>query len=88
MEHLPRSKKSPKRDLPMSLSSSLHADMDWITYCSRFLDQEQVGYRAIGFGQCGIVFERPGRGFVLKVAKPSYEDSLWADFKAHSIVRQ
>ncbi|KAJ5539055.1 zinc finger protein-domain-containing protein [Penicillium frequentans] len=88
MDHLPRSKKSPKRDLPSSLSSSLHADLDWITYCSRFLDQEQVGYRAIGFGQCGIVFERPGRGFVLKVAKPSYEDSLWADFKAHSIVRQ
>jgi hypothetical protein len=42
-----------------------------------------VRYRTIGFGQCGLVFERPGRGYVLKVAKPSYEDSLWADFKAH-----
>ncbi|KAJ6110163.1 zinc finger protein-domain-containing protein [Penicillium sp. IBT 16267x] len=47
-----------------------------------------VGYRAIRFGQCGLVFERPGRGYVLKVAKPSYEDSLWADFKAHYSIRQ
>ncbi|KAJ6010378.1 zinc finger protein-domain-containing protein [Penicillium sp. IBT 35674x] len=47
-----------------------------------------VGYRAIGFGQCGLVFERPGRGYVLKIAKPSYEDSLWADFKAHYSISQ
>ncbi|KAJ6010395.1 zinc finger protein-domain-containing protein [Penicillium sp. IBT 35674x] len=88
MEHLAKPKQSPVKDLPLSLSSSLHADMDWITYCSEFLDQEQVEYRAIGFGQCGTVFERPGRGFVFKVAKSSYEDSLWADFKAHFFVRQ
>ncbi|KAJ6107369.1 zinc finger protein-domain-containing protein [Penicillium sp. IBT 18751x] len=47
-----------------------------------------VGYRAIGFGQCGLVFERPGRDYVLKVAKPSYEGSLWADFKAHYSISQ
>ncbi|KAJ5651149.1 zinc finger protein-domain-containing protein [Penicillium longicatenatum] len=47
-----------------------------------------IGYRTIGFGQCGLVFERPGRGYVLKVAKPSYEDSLWADFKAHYSISQ
>ncbi|CAI7639894.1 unnamed protein product [Penicillium glandicola] len=47
-----------------------------------------VGYRTIGFGQCGLVFERPGRGYVVKVAKSSYEDSLWADFKAHYSISQ
>ncbi|KAJ5919135.1 zinc finger protein-domain-containing protein [Penicillium verhagenii] len=47
-----------------------------------------VGYRTIGFGQCGLVFERPGRGYVPKVAKPSYEDGLWADFKAHYSINQ
>lgn len=48
----------------------------------------EIGYRTIGFGQCGLVFERPGRNHVLKIAKPSYEDSLWADFVAHVRVRQ
>ncbi|KAJ9216074.1 hypothetical protein DTO166G4_2318 [Paecilomyces variotii] len=47
-----------------------------------------VTYRVIGFGQCGLVFERPGRGFVVKVAKPAYEEALWADFTAHHQVRQ
>ncbi|KAJ5747942.1 zinc finger protein-domain-containing protein [Penicillium nucicola] len=47
-----------------------------------------VGYRVIGFGQCGLVFERPGRNYVLKLAKPSYEDTLWNDFKAHFSVRR
>ncbi|KAJ9398445.1 hypothetical protein DTO282F9_4536 [Paecilomyces variotii] len=42
-----------------------------------------VAYRVIGFGQCGLAFERPGRGFVVKVAKPAYEEALWADFTAH-----
>ncbi|KAJ5653690.1 hypothetical protein N7490_000693 [Penicillium lividum] len=47
-----------------------------------------VGYRTIGFGQRGLVFERSGRGYVPKVAKPSYEESLWADFKAHYSISQ
>lgn len=47
-----------------------------------------VGYRVIGFGQCGLVFEKPGQGYVLKVAKRSYEDSLWADFNAHARVQE
>lgn len=47
-----------------------------------------IGYRAIGFGQCGLVFERPGRGYVVKVSKPAYEDALWDDFHAHFCVRQ
>lgn len=45
-----------------------------------------VGYRAIGFGQCGLVFEKPGRDYVVKVAKIAYDDALWSDFKAHFFV--
>ncbi|RJE22689.1 Zinc finger protein [Aspergillus sclerotialis] len=47
-----------------------------------------IGYRAIGFGQCGLVFERPGRDYVIKVAKPAYEGGLWPDFRAHFRTRQ
>lgn len=49
---------------------------------------QSVGFRVIGFGQCGLVFERPGRGFVLKVAKRSYQDALWNDFLAHLRVQE
>lgn len=45
--------------------------------------KEQVGFRKIGFGQCGLLFERPGRGYVVKVARPHFHDSLWSDFVAH-----
>lgn len=42
-----------------------------------------VGFRSVGFGQCGIVYERPGRAYVVKIARPSFEDALWADLQAH-----
>lgn len=45
-----------------------------------------AGFRTIGFGQCGIVFERPGRGYVIKVARPFFEESLWSDLQAHFAV--
>ena len=47
-----------------------------------------VGYRSIGFGQCGIIFERPGYTFAVKIARPSFENALWADFQAHLAVYQ
>lgn len=47
-----------------------------------------VEYRIIGFGQCGLVLEKSGQGYVLKVAKRSYENALWDDFVAHSRVQQ
>ncbi|CAL5868732.1 uncharacterized protein PFLUO_LOCUS2959 [Penicillium psychrofluorescens] len=47
-----------------------------------------IGYRCIGFGQCGLVFERPGRAYVVKLAKPAYKEGLWSDFQAHLNVRQ
>lgn len=44
---------------------------------------DRIRYRTIGFGQCGIIFERPGYDYVLKVARPFFEDSLWNDFICH-----
>lgn len=56
------------------------------------LNQQQpycvVGYRSIGFGQCGIVYERPGKSYVVKVARPEYRESLFEDFKVHCSVRK
>ncbi|GAD94091.1 hypothetical protein ANI_1_310014 [Paecilomyces variotii No. 5] len=49
---------------------------------------KHISYRVIGFGQCGLVFERPGRVFAVKVAKPAYEEALWTDFIAHYEVRR
>jgi len=46
-----------------------------------------IGYRCIGFGQCGLVFERPGRAYVVKLANPGYKEALLADFKAHFFVK-
>lgn len=45
-----------------------------------------VGFRKIGFGQCGLIFEQPGRGQVLKVARKWFEDALWSDLVCHSRV--
>lgn len=47
-----------------------------------------AGFRIIEFGQCGLLFERPGQNYVLKVAQPNYEDALWTDITAHFRVRQ
>ncbi|CAG8154268.1 unnamed protein product [Penicillium olsonii] len=58
---------------------------------SAFTQQQQImaaNYREIGFGECGVVFERLGQNYVIKVARPFYEDSLWADFSAHFQVRK
>lgn len=47
-----------------------------------------VGFRSIGFGQCGMGFERPGHAYAIKIARPSFENALWADFQAHFAVYQ
>ncbi|KAJ5100001.1 zinc finger protein-domain-containing protein [Penicillium argentinense] len=47
-----------------------------------------VEYRAIGFGQCGLIFEKPGHGFALKIAKRSYEDALWNDLTVHLRIQE
>lgn len=41
------------------------------------------GYRKIGFGQCGIIFEKVGANHVVKLARKHFDDSLWVDFTAH-----
>lgn len=70
---------------------SPHSTTSMATSFGNFHQSKQtmpVCYRAIGFGQCGLVFERPGRGYVVKIAKPAYELGLWNDFRAHFYVRQ
>ncbi|KAB5527934.1 zinc finger protein-domain-containing protein [Coniochaeta sp. 2T2.1] len=46
-------------------------------------DSRAIGYRKIGFGQCGLVIQRPGRDFVVKIARPAFQGALWSDFMAH-----
>lgn len=44
-------------------------------------------FRKIGFGQCGLVFTVPDQpGMVVKIARPHFGESLYADFMAHRTV--
>lgn len=45
--------------------------------------RDDIGFRKIGFGQCGLVFERPGWPYVAKVSRPRFGDALWLDFYQH-----
>ncbi|KAF4997106.1 hypothetical protein FDECE_12183 [Fusarium decemcellulare] len=45
-----------------------------------------IGFRSIGFGQCGLIFERPGRKQVVKVARPGFHEALLIDYQAHQAV--
>ncbi|KAF4973337.1 hypothetical protein FZEAL_9353 [Fusarium zealandicum] len=47
------------------------------------IESRKTGYRKIGFGQCGLVFERPGQGFVVKVARPAFVEALLNDYQVH-----
>jgi hypothetical protein len=71
----------------LSLRSTIPTTSSFATF-NQVQQIAPVGFRTIGFGQCGIVFERPGRGYVVKVSRPFFEDSLWSDFKAHFAVQQ
>jgi hypothetical protein len=42
-----------------------------------------IGYRKIGFGQCGLVFSKPGTTTVVKVSRPYFHEGLWNDFLCH-----
>lgn len=68
--------------------SSVVSTASSFAFFSNAQQTASVGFRSIGFGQCGIVFERPGRAYVVKVSRPSFEDALWADFQAHLAVYQ
>ncbi|CAH0043526.1 unnamed protein product [Clonostachys solani] len=50
--------------------------------------QMKAPFRKIGFGQCGIIYEQPNRGYVLKLARKYFEDSLLGDLRAHLRVYQ
>ncbi|KIL87521.1 hypothetical protein FAVG1_09228 [Fusarium avenaceum] len=40
-------------------------------------------YQRIGFGQCGLIFHKTGIETVIKVARPFFQDSLYADSIIH-----
>ncbi|KAL7936353.1 zinc finger domain-containing protein [Trichoderma chlorosporum] len=42
-----------------------------------------IGYRKIGFGQCGLVFSKPGTTTVVKISRPYFHEGLWNDFLCH-----
>ncbi|KAM5384617.1 hypothetical protein ACJZ2D_001362 [Fusarium nematophilum] len=50
--------------------------------------EDRICFRKIGFGQCGLVFERPGRGAVVKVARPGFQDALIEDYNAHRAIHR
>ena len=43
----------------------------------------EMSYQKIGFGQCGLVFTKPGSAHVVKIARPYFSDALWEDFLSH-----
>lgn len=51
-----------------------------------FVNKTVSRYRSIGFGQCGLIFERPGHSYVVKAARACFEDALWTDFVCHQRV--
>ncbi|KAJ5425261.1 hypothetical protein N7465_000331 [Penicillium sp. CMV-2018d] len=76
----------PREVLSWVLSSSVTSTPS--SSASLNTAQASVGFRSIGFGQCGLIFERPGRTYAIKIARPSFESALWADFQAHFAVYQ
>ncbi|KAJ4258166.1 hypothetical protein NW762_008307 [Fusarium torreyae] len=51
-----------------------------------FDSSQDVKYRKIGFGQCGLIFSKPGQDTIVKVAKPFFHHALHADYLAHIAV--
>jgi len=43
----------------------------------------EISYQRIGFGQYSLVFAKPKRRFIVKVARPYFSDGLWEDFLSH-----
>ncbi|KAJ5801583.1 uncharacterized protein N7518_003651 [Penicillium psychrosexuale] len=79
----------PREVLSRVLSlSSVISTASSFAFFNTVQQTSSVGLRSIGFGQCGIVFERPGRAYVIKIARPSFENALWVDFQAHLAVYQ
>ncbi|KAH7015846.1 zinc finger protein-domain-containing protein [Ilyonectria destructans] len=56
------------------------------TYYQQIIPPAIIGFRKIGFGQCGLIFERPGREYVVKVAKQGFKDALMVDYQVHQAV--
>ncbi|KGO43038.1 Protein of unknown function DUF3669, zinc finger protein [Penicillium expansum] len=78
----------PREVLSRVLSTSVTSTPSSSALLNTLQQTASVGFRSIGFGQCGRVFERPGHTYAIKIARPSFEDALWADFQAHLAVYQ
>ncbi|CAH0021799.1 unnamed protein product [Clonostachys rhizophaga] len=66
---------------------SLRAECTTTSSCQRISQEMKVPFRKVGFGQCGIIYAR-STGYVLKLAKKHFEDSLLGDLRAHLRVYQ
>ncbi|CAI7632905.1 unnamed protein product [Penicillium discolor] len=73
----------PREVLSRVLSSSVTSTPSSSASLNTAQQTTSVGFRSIGFGQCGLIFERPGCTYAIKIARPSFENALWADFQAH-----
>ncbi len=51
-----------------SLRSAISTASSFVVFHQNHQDTD-VGYQRVGFGQCGLVFAKPGRGYVVKVRK-------------------
>jgi hypothetical protein len=70
----------PCEALSRVLSSSVTSTASSSVLLNTAQQGSSVGFRTIGFSQCRIVFERPGRAYAVKIARPSFENALWAVF--------
>lgn len=52
----------------------------------KIMGRNSFGYRKIGFGQCGIIFDYPEENSVFKLARPHFSSALLNDFSVHQRV--
>ena len=78
----------PREAQSRVLSSSVTSTASSSALLNTVQQGSSVCFRTIGFGQCGMVFERPGRAYVVKIARPAFENAFWADFQAHLAIYQ
>ncbi|KAJ5857890.1 hypothetical protein N7455_008784 [Penicillium solitum] len=73
----------PREVLSRVLSTSVTSTPSSSASLNTAQQMTSVGFRSIGFGQCGLIFERPGCTYAIKIARSSFENALWADFQTH-----
>jgi len=77
---------SPDKVISLSRLFSLRSVISTASSFAIFNQSQQgleMSYQRIGFGQCGLVFTKPGSAHVVKIARPYFSDALWEDFLSH-----